>query len=175
MGEDGLVTTPEGMPSGLVPMMATAGKLPADEAAHAFEVKWDGVRALTYLHGDGELRMESRNLRDITPRYPETHGLIEALEGLDAVLDGEVVAFDDSGRPSFQRLQRRMHSSHAEEVARRAIDTPVMYVLFDVLWLDGASTMGLPFIERRRLLEGLALQGPSWQVPAIHIGEGSAL
>lgn len=155
-------------------MMATSGVLPADEQGYAFEIKWDGVRAITYIER-GALRMESRNLLDITPRYPETHDVVRALVGHDVILDGEIVAFDDAGRPSFQRLQRRMHVGGASEVRRHMTDTPVMYVLFDILWLDGASTMAMPYLERRRVLEGLELNGTSWQVPAIHVGDGVAL
>ena len=162
------------MPSKLVPMMATSSTMPADEAGWAFEIKWDGVRALSYVR-NGALHMESRNLLDITPRYPETHGLAAALGGRDAIVDGEVVAFDETGRPSFQRLQRRMHVTGTSDVRRHVTDTPVMYVLFDVLWLDGESLMTLPYRDRRSVLEGLQLQGPSWQVPATHVGEGTAL
>jgi len=158
----------------VVPMAAVTGSLPANEDAFAFEVKWDGVRVLTYIDG-GTLRMESRNLNDITARYPELHGLLDVFADRQVLLDGEVVAFDDDGRPSFGVLQSRMHVGNPIEVRRLMENTPVVYMLFDVLWLDGASTMALPLRERRALLDGLELAGPGWQTPASHVGEGKAL
>ncbi|MBV8693283.1 MAG: non-homologous end-joining DNA ligase, partial [Actinobacteria bacterium] len=141
---------------------------------YTFEVKWDGVRVLTYID-DGTLRMESRNLNDITPRYPEMHGLLDVLGGRQVLLDGEVVAFDDDGNPSFGVLQSRMHVGNPIEVRRLMETTPVVYMLFDVLWLDGTSTMSMPLRERRVLLEGLGLAGPGWQTPTSHVGDGAAL
>ena len=143
------------MPRGLVPMLATPAKvLPKDEAGWAFEVKWDGVRGLTYIQ-DGQFHMESRNLKDFTPRYPEVWPLAEQLGGCDAILDGEVVAFDENGRPSFGVLQNRMHLANPVEVRQRMVDVPVLYLIFDLLWLDGASLMARPYSERRAVLDGL--------------------
>src|SRR5688500_2000182 len=147
-------------------MLATTGELPAD-GAWSFEVKWDGVRALCWLPGDGSMRMESRNAIDITPRYPELKGLAAQLQR-PAIVDGEVVAFGEDGTPSFGALQGRMHLADVAEVRRRMLTTPVAFVLFDILWLDDASMMKLPYEERRSILEGLALTGPNWQTPAGH-------
>jgi bifunctional non-homologous end joining protein LigD len=162
------------MPRGLVPMLATAGPLPTQEDGWSFEVKWDGVRGLSYIE-NGAFSMESRNLRDITPRYPEVWPLAEALGGRAAILDGEVVAFDDAGRPSFGVLQSRMHLTNAGEVRQRMIDTPVLYVLFDLLWLDGASLMKQPYRERRAALDALNLSGPAWRVSGMQEGGGAEL
>ena len=83
----------------------------------SFEVKWDGVRAIAYAQ-PGRLRLESRNLREITDAYPEVRGLLGDLGMREAVLDGEIVAFDDDGQPSFERLQRRMHVTAPSAVRR---------------------------------------------------------
>ena len=91
------------------------------------------------------------------------------------ILDGEIVAFDEQGRPSFERLQSRMHLASDSAVRRRMRDTPVTYVVFDLLYLDGHSTMPLRYEQRRELLEALELEGPAWRAPAYHRGEGSAL
>ena len=155
-------------------MLARLGRLPADETEWAFEVKWDGVRAVAYCE-PGRLRLESRNLNDITERYPEVRGLREELGARSAVLDGEIVAFDEEGRPSFERLQQRMHVASQARVRRLASSTPVVYVIFDLLHLDGEDLMGLPYEERRRRLEALGLSGPAWQTPAFHRGDGKAL
>lgn len=156
------------------PMAAVTGRLPADDERWAFEVKWDGVRALTYVEPTG-LRMESRNLLDITPRYPELHGLQQAVGRIGVVLDGEVVTFDDAGRPSFQRLQHRMHVTDERDVRMRMQQYPAVYMVFDVLWLDGRTTFSLPYLDRRRLLAGLELQGEHWRVPDHHVGDGQAM
>ena len=98
-------------------MAAVTGALPSNDDAYAYEVKWDGVRVLAYIE-DGRMRLESRNLRDITPRYPELEGLVDAVGGRNVLLDGEVVAFDEQGKPSFGVLQSRMHVGNPIEVRR---------------------------------------------------------
>ncbi|MDQ1519030.1 MAG: bifunctional non-ous end joining protein LigD, partial [Actinomycetota bacterium] len=92
----------------------------------------------------------------------------------DAILDGEVVTFDDAGRPDFQLLQRRMHVESESAIRRLSQELPVAYVLFDLLWLDGHSQMELPYTERRAALLGLGLTGPSWQTPPHEVGDGKA-
>jgi bifunctional non-homologous end joining protein LigD len=163
------------MPVRIVPMMArTSTGLPREEERWSFEVKWDGVRAIAYAH-PGRLRLESRNLNEVTGAYPEVRGVLEDLGMHEAVLDGEIVAFDDQGRPSFERLQRRMHVSSASAVRRLAASIPVVYAIFDLLYLDGRSLMELPYRERRERLEELELGGRAWRVPAAHTGGGERL
>ncbi|HEV3035220.1 MAG TPA: DNA ligase D [Solirubrobacteraceae bacterium] len=164
----------EPMPKRLVPMLASAGALPAHDSDWAFEIKWDGVRAIAYSQ-PGELRLESRNLNDITDSYPELLGVNAALGSHNAVLDGELVAFDGDGRPSFAALQRRMHTASREQARRLAKGTPVTYVIFDLLWLDGHSLTGEPYSTRREQLAALALSGERWQTPDYVIGQGKAL
>jgi bifunctional non-homologous end joining protein LigD len=121
------------------------------------------------------MKLESRNLNDITPRYPELHGLATAMPGHDVVLDGEVVAFDEHGRPSFSVLQTRMHVVGERKVASLVGAAPIAYLIFDVLHLDGRSTRGLEWTERRAVLESLELQGAAWQTPKAHVGSGPAV
>jgi bifunctional non-homologous end joining protein LigD len=162
------------MPSGLKPMSATLSTLPPDDEGWAYEIKWDGVRALAYCEA-GRLRLESRTLRDITSHYPELRPLAAELGSRDAVLDGEVVAFAEDGGPSFERLQGRMNLASESAVRRRMADTPVTYLLFDALYLDGRSLLDLPYTERRERLEELELEGANWQTPSYHRGEGAEL
>jgi bifunctional non-homologous end joining protein LigD len=165
----------EPLPEAPRPMLAClADDLPEDESAYGFEVKWDGVRALVLCEG-GRCRALNRTGGDITARYPELRALGRALGSLSVVLDGELVAFDGEGRPSFQRLQSRMHLSSESAVRRKARDVPVAYVVFDLLYVDGRSTTALTYAERRELLHGLELSGPSWQAPPHYVGEGAAL
>jgi bifunctional non-homologous end joining protein LigD len=164
----------EPMPEKIVPMLAKIADLPSDPERWAFEVKWDGVRALAYSE-PGRLRFEARTGNDITKRYPELHRLNRALSSHSAILDGEIVAFDETGRPSFGRLQHRMHIASEAQAKRLSKDSPVVYVIFDVLWLDGHSVMGLPYTDRRELLGRLDLKGTNWQVPDHVVGDGADL
>lgn len=154
-------------------MLATPAAAPPAGEGWAFEIKWDGVRALASVAG-GALRITSRRGEDATPRYPELGAMVAALAGRDAVLDGEVVAFDKAGRPSFQALQRRMGLSRPETIRRRALELPVTYVAFDLLQLDGESLLGEPYARRRDLLAGLGLDGGHWRAPAHRVGDGQA-
>ncbi len=165
-------------PVELTPMLATlASELPTGEG-WAFEVKWDGVRALTFIPpGGGPVRIVGRNGTDFTDRYPELSGIGASLDGCGGVvLDGEIVAVDAAGRPSFERLQHRMHVVGAVEVRRRMTEVPVSYAVFDLCWLHGRSVLDRPWTERRALLDKLPLEGGSaWQVPGARLGHGADL
>ncbi len=164
----------EPFPDRFKPMMARSGKLPPRENQFGFEVKWDGIRTVAFCD-HGHIDLQGRNFSDFTPRYPEVRELARSLGARRVVLDGEIVAFDDEGRPSFERLQARMHLASDSAVRRRMRDIPATYVIFDLLYLDGHSTMALSYEERRGLLERLELEGPAWRTPSYHRGEGSAL
>ena len=164
------------MPARIAPMMATLGEMPREQARYAFEFKWDGVRALCYCDRGGRtFRIESRNLLDITKRYPELHVLRDILGERGAVIDGEIVTLDELDRPSFARLQQRMHVNDPGAIRRAMRELPAFYFIFDLLWLDGASTALLPYVRRRELLEELTLAGPNWQRTIAEIGEGGAM
>lgn len=155
-------------------MRAVLGEMPADESGWAFEVKWDGVRAMGAVQ-DGRLELRSSNGKDITIRYPELAGVVDQLAGHSAVLDGEVVRLDADARPDFGMLQARMHLTRPAEIAKLAATAPVTWVIFDLLSFDGTDATPLPYEDRRRLLEQLIEPGPHWQVPRAEIGEGGAL
>jgi bifunctional non-homologous end joining protein LigD len=166
--------TAEQMPDDVSPMLARLSTMPRDEANWGFEVKWDGVRAIAHSQ-PGRLRFTTRNGNDVSAAYPELRALNRALGSHAAILDGEIVAFDDDGKPSFQALQPRIHLRGEAAVRRRAAESPVTYAIFDLLWLDGHSLMDLPYTERRERLAELELDGEHWRVPAHHPGHGSAL
>jgi bifunctional non-homologous end joining protein LigD len=165
----------EPMPARIAPMLAKPSKaLPPDDDNWAYEIKWDGVRAIAYSE-PGRLRLESRNHNDITASYPELRPFNRALSSHRAILDGEIVAFDEDGKPSFGRLQRRMHVGSQSTARRLMKEVPVAYVVFDLLWLDGHSLMALPYEQRRARLKELELQGPHWQTPDHVVGNGAAV
>src|SRR2546429_3579207 len=134
-------------------MLATTGPLPTGPG-WAYEFKWDGVRALSTLHG-GALRLHARSGAEITAAYPELAPL--ARQARDAVLDGEIVVLDDRGRPSFTALAERMHVREPIRAARLAAALPVTYLIFDVLALDGHDLRDQPWLKRRELLDSLDL------------------
>ena len=164
----------EPMPDFIPPMLAKLSTMPADEELWAFEVKWDGVRALIRSE-PGRLRIFSRNGNEITPAYPELRALNRGLGSHTAMLDGEIVALDGDGQPSFEALQQRMHLRGEAAVRRLAESTPVTYMIFDLLWLDGHSLMDLPYEARRARLDALDLSGRRWRVPESFVAEGTAL
>ncbi|MCA2227937.1 non-homologous end-joining DNA ligase [Nonomuraea aurantiaca] len=142
------------MPYPIEPMLAVPGQLPEDRELYGLEVKWDGIRAI--LHLDRELRVTGRHGVEYTRRYPEISGF-----GVkDAVIDGEVVALDPRGRPSFVRLQHRMHLTDPEEVMLELY--PVTYLPFDLLYLDGTALLDLPYRDRRSLLDELDIGAPPY-------------
>ncbi len=119
------------------------------------EIKWDGIRVIGVWR-DGRMTLQARSGIDITARYPELTA--DGAPGFavdDLVVDGEITAFDDSGRPSFARLQSRIHLTAAREIEREVVRNPVTYYLFDLLRLDGHDLTALPLRDRRELLEGI--------------------
>ncbi|MBA3697385.1 MAG: hypothetical protein H0W78_00765 [Planctomycetes bacterium] len=156
------------------PMLATPGVMPAHPEQFAYEVKWDGYRLLAHFNGQ-RLRLCSRNGLDLAPRLPEFTALRRALRQ-PVVLDGELVALDRDGHPSFSALQTRMprpavmHSGRTWDPHVHSLH----YMLFDILHHAGKSVTRLPYDDRRNLLESLSLAGPTWQTPPSH-PDGAAL
>ena len=162
------------MPAELAPMLASPGKLPRSSTDQwAYELKWDGIRALATV-ADGTVRLSSRTGRDITSAYPELRPVGLVTRGLSAVLDGEIVALDETGRPSFGRLQRRMNLQDPAQVAALVGVVPVRYVVFDLLELNGTDLTRVPYRQRRELLEQLEIDSPVATVPPNFVGQVEA-
>jgi bifunctional non-homologous end joining protein LigD len=163
------------MPERIEPMMAKVGTaIPSPDSAWGFEFKWDGIRALAYVEG-GRVRLMSRSGEEITPRYPEIHAMGRAIGSSEVILDGEIVALDEKGRPSFEEIQQRMGLTSESEVRRKMKLVPVTYMVFDLLWKDGHSLLAEPYTDRRHLLAQLKLAGASWQTPPFEEGGGQAM
>jgi bifunctional non-homologous end joining protein LigD len=164
----------EPMPDKLVPMLAKLSQLPKNDEDWGYEIKWDGIRALAFIEG-GRIRFLNRNGREVTGQYPELRELGKSVGARQLILDGEIVAFDDRGRPSFEQLQGRMHLASESAVRRRMKDIPAAYMIFDLLYVDGRATLRLPYEDRRKLLDELELDGPTWRTPAYHEGDGKGM
>jgi bifunctional non-homologous end joining protein LigD len=142
-------------------MLATLVEQPVSGKDWLFEIKYDGVRILAHRAG-GQVALFGRHGQDFTRKYPE---IVEALEALPLdrfLLDGEVVTLDENGRPSFQRLQSRMHLTHPADIAQVRRTVPVSAVFFDALALDGRDLRDVPLIERKACL---ILVGPGGDGP----------
>ncbi|MCU4299038.1 ATP-dependent DNA ligase [Brevibacterium permense] len=160
------------LPADLSPMLASIGNIDSvrQEAEDwAFEMKWDGIRALARVQpGDGDrngsIELTSRNGRHMTNTYPELRELVECVD-VDCILDGEIVALGQGSRPDFGRLQRRMGLSRDSDVERERRRTPVYLMLFDVLHADGTSLLRAPYAERRERLFDLVTESEHIHVP----------
>jgi len=154
--DDSSPDAPASAPGTYKPMLATAGTRTDLRSSKewSLEMKWDGIRAIVTVD-DGAVTITSRNGHDITKRYPELLDAAEGVHATSAVLDGEIVALDGSGVPSFGLLQQRMNLDKAAEIERASTKTPATLMLFDVLEVNGVSIVDQPYRERRDLLERL--------------------
>lgn len=159
-------------PPPVVPMLAQLSELPvADRQEYAFEFKWEGVRCVAEIGPKGVV-LWSRSGRDMTAAYPELQDIASALKGRRAILDGEIIALDDSGRPDFGTIQERIHLTKPHDIARKMEDVPVTYMVFDILRLDEKDLTWRPYVERRKILEALKLEGHHWHTPNYVVGDG---
>jgi bifunctional non-homologous end joining protein LigD len=146
-------------------MLAVAVTALPDEPGWTFEPKWDGYRGIARVSG-GSLLITSRRGTDMAPWFPELAGLADAIGSHQALLDGELVAFDSAGRPDFAALQQRMLGRRrGRGPARRAGEegAPVLYMVFDLLGWDRQLLLVRPWTQRRAQLEALGLAGSAWQ------------
>jgi bifunctional non-homologous end joining protein LigD len=161
-------------PRAFTPMLADPGHDPFDDPGWRFEPKLDGIRTLAYIGTEGT-RLVSRRGRDQTAQYPELDNLARFVNALQAVVDGEIVAADEEGRPSFERLQQRMNLSSARDIERARGRVPVMLFLFDLLWLDGEDLSHRPLEDRRRALEEIVTVTGPVGLTLVVDGEGRSL
>lgn len=153
-------------------MKGIAGELPEGDD-WVYELKWDGMRIIAHITRTADetpaVKLQSSNGRDVTVSFPELHALGELGEGYQRlVLDGEVVAFSPDGKPSFNALQQRMHVTDAFDAERRALHTPTVFVVFDLLRIDDNETTSLPLTQRRHLLEQIVESGDHWRICEQH-------
>jgi bifunctional non-homologous end joining protein LigD len=154
------------------PMMAVLETAPFDADGWLYEVKWDGHRCLAAL--GGATRLTSRTGRDVTTQFPELLEMHRQLAARNAVVDGEIVALDRDGRPSFQRMQDRFHRP-ADELARRQDRVPIQFLAFDLLWLDGVSLLEEPLAERRARLAEVFVETGRLRLSQAVSGRGTDL
>jgi bifunctional non-homologous end joining protein LigD len=147
-------------PPQLRPMLAEAVDKPFDDPKWTFEPKLDGVRTLAYVSTD-HTTLFSRTGRDQTVQYPELANLATYVNALNAVLDGEIVVLGPDGQPSFNLLQQRINITSPADVDRARKAHPVVFYVFDILWLDERDLTGLPLTERREILHDVVTEtGP---------------
>jgi bifunctional non-homologous end joining protein LigD len=164
---------PAPMPDWIAPMLARASP-PFSDPAYAFEIKWDGYRALAFGQA-GKLRLLSRQGNSLLRQLPELQGLGQAVGAREFILDGEVVCLDEQGTAQFQRLQSRAQAGQATQVNRLAQSHPATYYAFDLLYLDGYDLRPLPWHLRRHLLTLVLRPNPWLRLSDSLDGEGEAL
>ncbi len=151
-------------PYEIQPMLATLLDKPFNSQDWVFEIKWDGVRAISFIHRSKEiLKIQSRNGNTITQRYPE---LIESLRSVinennfkeSIVFDGEIVILDKNGFPDFQKHQKRMNINTKIDIESLSKQIPATYYIFDILYIDGIDIKILPLVERRKILENIIIK-----------------
>src|SRR5262249_54301911 len=146
-------------------MLATSGPLPPEDGRWAIEVKWDGWRALVTI--DGAVTIHTRHGRNATSSFPGLAGMADALDGRRVILDGELVAARN-GALDFWAIGGRWHASESQR-------SPVAFLAFDVLWVDGERVTHRPLRDRKAILADLSLDGPAWREAPWQIGGGRAL
>lgn len=152
----------------LRPMLAVSSQ-PFDSAGHLFEVKWDGYRSLAYLEGRTVLR--SRNLIDLTGKFPELSGMHQKVKQMPAILDGEIVVFE-KGRPSFAGIQSRGRMNDLKRIGRTSVERPAIFIAFDILYSGGKPVMELPLGERKELLKNMVESGEELIVSQFVLRDG---
>jgi bifunctional non-homologous end joining protein LigD len=158
----------------LTPMLCALEGARLDDPKCVYELKLDGVRIVADKRGD-TVQLRYRTGRSATTSYPEIVRAVRSLPVENVVLDGEIIAFDDEGRPSFQRLGPRIHAIRPRDVAAAQAKVPVVYLAFDVLALGDASLLEAPLVKRKALLMKL-LKGKGLVRALDHIpAQGQAL
>jgi bifunctional non-homologous end joining protein LigD len=155
-------------------MLASIVEKPFDDPNWLFEIKWDGYRAVSFIE-NGDVSLVSRNQNDLSPRYPELQDLPKFVNAKTAILDGEVVVLDEQGRPSFSLMQQRTGiRSHGRQGAPRH-DLPIMYFVFDILYLDGYDLRRVNLDDRKRVLRQALRDGEIVRYSDHYSGAGMAL
>src|SRR5580704_2160065 len=156
-------------------MLATLVDKPFDSDDWLYEIKWDGYRAITFLDGK-LLRLVSRNQNDLTAAYPELHEIPQHVRAGKAILDGEIVALDEQGRPSFGLMQQRTGVGEGgRRIRRTRDDIPVVYYVFDLLYLDGYDVTQTDLEERKQLLSTILTGSDLVRYSDHYVGNGSKL
>src|SRR5579862_8691923 len=145
------------------PMAATEGKAAFNKPGWAFELKIDGIRILAHVSG-GSVWLYSRNGNDVTTRFPRLVSELKQLPFESFVLDGEVVCYEEDGKPSFQKLIQRFQLQDPRQIAEMEVKLPVEYCIFDLLFLDGWDLRGAALQDRRALLEQMNPRTASMRV-----------
>jgi len=163
------------MPRVIHPMLATLVDGPFDDQQWLYEIKWDGYRAIAFLDG-GMVRLVSRNQNDLTAAYPELRSIGDYVKARTAILDGEIVALDEQGQPSFGRMQQRTGiGAGGHRIQRTRDDIPVVYYVFDLLYLDGYNFMQAKLEQRKDLLASILAKNDLVRYSDHYVGNGKAL
>ncbi|HTZ83134.1 MAG TPA: non-homologous end-joining DNA ligase, partial [Candidatus Acidoferrales bacterium] len=162
------------MPTSISPMLAESIEKPFDSPEWLFEIKWDGYRAVAFIQ-NGSVRLVSRNQNELTARYPELKDMPAVVKAKNAIIDGEVVALDGEGKPSFSLMQQRTGFRPGGKRGAANADVPVLYYAFDLIYLDGEDWRKVPLEERKRKLVSIIKPADSLRYSDHYEAQGQAL
>ncbi|HEY3875757.1 MAG TPA: non-homologous end-joining DNA ligase [Candidatus Kapabacteria bacterium] len=162
------------MPREIEPMKGALIDAPFDREGWLFEDKYDGIRAIAYIQ-NGKLEILSRNQKPMTLRYPELKELPKWVKAKEAILDGEIIVLNESGNASFQDLQARFGVTNLDTIKRLSRTQKIVYIAFDLLYLDGFNLMGAKLLNRKALLQKVASVHTEFRVAPHVMKEGIKL
>ncbi len=162
------------MPTSISPMLAESIEEPFDGAEWLFEIKWDGYRAVAFIE-NGKVRLVSRNQNELTARYPELKDMAKAVKARNAIIDGEVVALDADGKPSFSLMQQRTGFRPGGKRGPINADVPILYYAFDLIYLDGEDWRRVNLEDRKNKLASIIKPGDSLRYSDHYPEQGRAL
>jgi bifunctional non-homologous end joining protein LigD len=171
-GLEGAVRGP--MPTAIYPMLATPVDKPFDSPDWLFEIKWDGYRAVAFIR-DGKVRLVSRNQNELTAQYQELSGLPEFVNASKAVIDGEIVALDEQGRPSFSLMQQKTGFRPGKHPLPGRAGIPILYYAFDLIWVEGYDLHRVNLEQRKEALASLIKAGDVVRYSDHYAANGKAL
>ena len=162
------------MPAAIEPMLATLVEKAPRGAEWLYEIKWDGIRAISFLERE-EVRITSRSGLRCERQYPELAVIPHQLAAQQAILDGEIAVLDEQGVSRFHLIQPRIANSDPNTIAHLVRSTPVIYFAFDILYLDGYDLRGVNLAQRRQILEAVTAPGGVLRISEVFPGAGAEL
>ena len=162
------------IPRTIHPMLATLIEKPFDDPEWLFEIKWDGYRSVAFIER-GTVRLVSRNQNDMTTQFSELKDLFKHIQAEQAIVDGEIVALDDAGRPSFSLMQQRTGMSHNGRRSSPRPGVPIVYYAFDLLYLDGYDLRQVDLEQRKNLLQNVVVDDELVRYSDHYVEQGTAL
>jgi len=159
------------MPREIEPMKAVLVDEPFDRAGWLFEDKYDGIRTVCYIK-KGEVKLYSRNQKEMTMRYPELREMPKWIDAKEAILDGEIIVVNKAGTASFSDLQARFGVTDMDAIRRLVKTQKIVMYVFDLIYVDGYNLMGARLLDRKEVLQKILKKRTAFQVAPHNFKDG---